>query len=118
MSWRANLKKLSKRGELQYLTRDISKTIDDEAYRQLTQIQKDKLSKLHQDSEAYALVGRKCFFCGIALERKDVQPPRQAYESKVGVSHGDCLKYVREKYPNRNVLDFENKVVRMRVEGL
>lgn len=99
------------------MTRDIARTIDDDAYRQLTQIQKDKLSQLNQDSEAYALVGRKCFFCGIALKREDVQPPKQAYESRIGVAHGDCLKYVMKKYPNRNILDFENKVIRMRVEG-
>ena len=99
------------------MTRDLARTIDDAEYAALTQMQKDRLSKLNQDSEAYALVGRKCFFCGIALERKDVQPPKQAYESKLGVAHGDCLKYVMSKYPNRNVLDFENKIIRMRVEG-
>ena len=100
------------------MTSDVASSIDDEAYKQLTQMQKERLAKLNQDSEAYALVGRKCFFCGVALEKKDVQPPRQAYESRIGVAHGDCLKYVMRKYPNRNILDFENKVVRMRVEGV
>ena len=98
-------------------SKDVARSIDDEVYKNYTQIQKDKATKLSNESQAYQTVGRKCFFCYNKITKKDASPPRQVYTSVIGVAHGDCLKYVMSKYPNRNILDFEGKVVRMRVEG-
>ena len=99
------------------MTNDIARSIDGDVYRQLTQIQKEKATKLHSESQAYQTVGRKCYFCYSKITKKDASPPNQVYTSVIGVAHGDCLKYVMKKYPNRNILDFEGKIVRMRVEG-
>lgn len=98
-------------------SKDIARTIDDSVYRSMTELQKERTRILNQDSDAYQLVGKKCYFCKMKLKRVDVMPPSQAYESKIGVAHGDCLKYVIAKYPNQHIENFEGKIVRMRVEG-
>lgn len=98
-------------------SKDVARVFDDDVFSSMTELQKERTRILNQDSEAYQLVGRKCFFCGVKLEKKDVMPPSQSYESTIGVSHGDCLKYVMKKYPNQHIEKFENKIIRMRVEG-
>ena len=101
-----------------YLTSDLARSVDDDIYRQMTQLQKDKLQKLDKDGNAYQAIGVKCFFCKDIISKKDVLPPRQVYNSVLGSAHGDCLKYIVAKYPDHNILEFEGKVIRQRVEGL
>lgn len=86
--------------------------------RQLTEEQKITARKIDPDSAAYALVGKKCFFCGTFITRSDITPPNECFESSQDhITHGNCLNYVLKKFPDVPMLQLENKIVRMRVEG-
>ena len=100
------------------MSSDLARSIDDDVYRNYTQIQKDKIQKLDKDGNAYQAIDQKCFFCKSVITKKDVLPPNQVYNSVLGSAHGQCLKYVVAKYPDQNILEFEGKVIRQRVEGL
>ena len=100
------------------MSSDLARSIDDDVYRNYTQIQKDKIQKLDKDGNAYQAIDQKCFFCKSVITKKDVLPPNQVYNSVLGSAHGQCLKYVVAKYPDQNILEFEGKIIRQRVEGL
>ena len=70
-----------------------------------------KVRYLDPDSPAYALVGKKCYFCGSKITVEDCMNEHRVLESKQGhVSHERCYLYVIEKYPTTLVTDLENKV--------
>ncbi|MDA8040861.1 MAG: hypothetical protein MPJ22_00365 [Pirellulales bacterium] len=89
-----------------------------EELRRLTVAQRDAARLVDPDSVAYALIGKKCFFCKTKITKKDVTPPNECAESSLGhVTHGNCLNYIMAKYHDKRMVDLEGKVVRMRVEG-
>lgn len=69
-------------------------------------------------SQAYAHVGKKCYFCRNLIDAKDAAPPNEVYAGRDGeASHGYCLKYVLEKYPNVPTTELRGKVVRLARHG-
>lgn len=85
----------------------------------LKQQEKDKYSILDTDGFNYSCIGRRCYFCKNVLTKRDVCHPNIIYQSSKYedlVSHGKCLAYTMEKYPDVPYTDLEGKIVRTKVD--
>lgn len=73
----------------------------------------DNRRQLDPDSDAYAQVGKKCVFCGREIRKVDVCRPYVVYVNSRGdkTAHGQCLDYIRVRYPDHAPEAHENTLI-------